>query len=220
MLSRIKTIFRQYGYVLHSAPYKLNIAGLRARSTVANSFDDEMHVFYTKPDGKWNYHVYQVTTDPGTFWLNNPAYPEGTAILDQGQYQDAYAIGLHRGLYTALVQVKPVTVMRDYDRNSVLDFYNGIRQTGNFGINIHRAESSGATKYIDNYSAGCQVFQDAEEFDEFIELCERHKELYGNAFTYTLIDFRAMSRVTLKRIVTASTIAAGIAIGLILRFDD
>lgn len=220
MLSRIKAIFRQYGYVLHSEPYKLNIVGLRARSTVANSFDDEMHVFYTKPDGKWNYHVYQVTTDPGTFWLNNPAYPEGTAILEQGQYQDAYAIGLHRGLYTALVQTKPVTVIRDYDRNSVLDFYNGVKQTGNFGINIHRAESSGATKSINKYSAGCQVFQDADDFDEFMELCERHQALYGNYFTYTLIDFRAMSRITLKRIVTASTIAAGIAIGMILQFDD
>lgn len=220
MLSRVKAILSDYGYELNTKPYQLNIVGLRSKSTEANSFDDEIHVFYKKQDGKWNYHVYPATTDPGTFWLSNPSYEQGTAILSQGQYKNAYAIGMHKGLYSALVQMQPVTVIRDYDRDSLLDFYNGKSETGNFGINIHRAESSGATKLINKYSAGCQVFQSAEDFQSFLKLCDVHKQLYGNSFTYTLIDFRAINRITLKRIVTASTIFAGLLLGLILTTDN
>jgi len=219
MLSRVKTILKEYGYVLNTRPYELNIVGLRNKSTDSNSFDDEIHVFYKKQDGTWNYHIYPATTDPGTFWLNNPSYDQGTAILSQGQYRNAYAVGLHKGLYEALVQEKPVTVIRDYDRNAFLDFYNGVKQTGNFGINIHRAESSGITKFINKYSAGCQVFQNAEDFEEFMKMCEQHKRLYGNSFTYTLIDFRALNRVTLKRVVTATTVFAAILLGWILQAE-
>lgn len=220
MLSRIKAILRQSGYVLNTKPYQLNIVGLRNKSTNSNRFDDEIHVFFTKPDGRWDYHIYPATTDPGTFWLNNPSFEQGTAILAQGQYKNAYAIGKHKGLYTALVQILPVTVIRDYDRDAVLDFYNGSKQTGNFGINIHRAESFGETKFINKYSAGCQVFQNAADFDKFIALCEMHKKLYGNKFTYTLIDLRALNRITLKRVVTATTIAAGLILGIILTTND
>jgi len=184
-----------------------------------NSFDDEIHVFYTKSDGKWNYHIYAATTDPGTFWLNNPIYEQGTAILAQGQYRNAYVIGKHKGLYDALVEVSPVTVIRDYDRDALLDFYNGNKQTGNFGINIHRAESSGTTKLINKYSAGCQVFHNAEDFQQFMSLCEQHRKLYGNSFTYALIDFRALSRMTVKRIIAATSMLAAITLGWLVYND-
>lgn len=217
MLSRIKEILKEYGFVLYTKPYQLNIVGLRSKSVQSNSFDDEIHVFYTKPDGKWNYHIYPATTDPGTFWLNNPAYPQGTAILAQGQNVDAYAIGKHRGMYEALVQLKPVTVIRDYDRDAILDFNNGTKEKGNFGINIHRASSSGTTKTIDKYSAGCQVFKDADDFYVFMELCKHHAKLYGNSFSYTLIDFRSLQRITLKRVIAATTFFAAVALGWIVR---
>lgn len=213
MLSRIKSILKESSYVLNIKPYQLNIVGMRSKGTNSNRFDDEIHVFYKKPNGKWNYHIYPATTDPGTFWLNNPSYPQGTAILAQGQYRNAYAIGLHRGKYEALVQEKPVTVIRDYDRDAILDFNNGTKQSGEFGINIHRAESSGTTKYINKYSAGCQVFQNAANFAEFIKLCERHSALYGNAFTYTLVDFRSVNRIILKRIVEATSVIAALILG-------
>lgn len=217
MLSRVKAILKDYGFVLYTKPYQLNIVGLRSKSVKSNAFDDEIHVFYKKPDGKWNYHVYPATTDPGTFWLNNPTYSAGTAILAQGQYVNAYRIGTHKGLYRALEQVKPVTVIRDYDRDAVLDFNNGKRQRGLFGINIHRAEGIGSTKFINKYSAGCQVFQNVQDFDEFMQLCEKQSSLYGSQFTYTLVDFRAMHRVTLKRVVRLSTALATLILGWIWR---
>jgi hypothetical protein len=216
MLQRIKQLIEESDYKLFIRPFELNIVGLRSKSVKSNSFDDEIHVFYTLPSGKWNYHIYPATTDPGTYWLNNPAYTQGTAILHQGQYSDAYALGKHRGKYEALVQVKPVTVIRDYDRDAILDFNNGTKQEGLFGINIHRASANGNTLSIDKYSAGCQVFQDAEDYMEFMTLCKNHAMRYGNSFTYTLIDFRAIRRVTLKRILSAVTFFALASLGFII----
>ncbi|HEY9048285.1 MAG TPA: hypothetical protein VIN08_20400 [Ohtaekwangia sp.] len=223
MISRIKALLKDEGHVLYTKPYQLNIVGLRSRSTVANRFDDEIHVFYCDAQGTWNYNAYKATTDPGTYWLRNPSYNDGTAILMGGQYKDCFSIGLHRGKYKALKQVKPVTIIRDYDRDAFLDFENGTKQTGIFGINIHRAESSGSTQYIDKYSAGCQVFQNATDFDEFMQLCETHRSLYGNAFTYTLLDFRAVNRLQWKRIIAASTVIATAALAITIKnvlFDE
>lgn len=210
-LSKIKGILRSKGYELYTKPNQLNIVGIRSTSTIPNRFDDEIHVFYKVAPLKWHYHVYKVTTDPGTFWLRNPMQPQGTAILAQGQYKGAYKIGLHQGKYKALVQVKPITVIRDYDRDAKLDFRNGIKSKGLFGINIHRASLNGITKQVDKYSAGCQVFANINEFKEFLGLCEKHLTLYGNSFTYTLIDFRAVKRLSFKRwAIGTVTVALGL----------
>ena len=199
LLSKIKGILRSKGYEIYTKPNQLNIIGIRSTSTIPNKFDDEIHVFYKVAPLKWFYHVYKATTDPGTFWLRNPMQPQGTAILAQGQYKGAYRIGLHQGKYKALVQAKPITVIRDYDRDAKLDFRNGSKSKGMYGINIHRASLNGVTKQVDKYSAGCQVFADIRDFNEFMGLCEKHSSLYGNSFTYTLIDFRAVKRQTFKR---------------------
>jgi hypothetical protein len=185
------------GYEVYDAPNKLNIVGVRSNTTKPNKFDDKIYAFWKEPTGDWKGKYWTATTDPGTYYLNNPLSNLGTAILKQGQYKDAYAIGLHKGQYTALVQTKPVTVIRDYDRNAVLDFYNGREETGLFGINIHKAGKDSTE--VDQWSAGCQVFSKSTDFAEFIDLAQKQKSLYGNKFTYTLIDERSYNRY-LKRI--------------------
>jgi len=217
MLSKLKAILKSKGFLLFTRPYELNIVGLRAKDTKPNTFQDEIHVFYKETATKWNYHVYKATTDPGTFWLKNPAAPQGTAILMEGQYKNCYGLGIHHGEYLALVQVRPITVYRDYDRTEMIQLKDATKQTGMFGINIHHAKSKGTTKYIDNYSAGCQVFANAEDFAEFIQLCQKHKSLYGNEFTYTLIDFRAVRRVTIRRIAMAASFITAIIVGIVFK---
>jgi len=197
-LQKMKAILRHKGYQLFSRPYELNVVGLRSKSVIPNRFDDEIHVFYKVSGLNWVYHVFRVTTDPGTFWLRQPMQPQGTAILAEGQYLNSYGLGMHQGKYLALVQQKPIMVIRDYNRDAVLDFNNGSRSTGMFGINIHRASVSGSTKIVDKYSAGCQVFENAKDFQLFLSLCQKHKQFYGNHFTYTLIDFRAVRRQNLR----------------------
>ena len=197
-MNTIQDALQKKGYKIFMRPFELNIVGVRSDSTKPNAFDDSIYVFYVDKEGKLIQQKFQATTDPGTYWLQNPMNPQGTAILKQGQYIGSHAMGLHRGKYMALVQQRPVTVMRDYDRNAILDFNNGREDTGLFGINIHRASETGTTKVVDHYSAGCQVFASITDFILFMSLCERHKGLYGNSFTYTLIDERAINREAKK----------------------
>ena len=194
------SLMKSKGYQINDKPYQLNLVGVRADSNIPNKFDDKMYVFWNSENG-WQGKYFTVTTDPGTYWLNNPMQKEGTAILKQGQYINSHKIGLHQGKYKALVQQKPVTVIRDYDRNALLDFNNGKEDTGLFGINIHRANAVGTTKNIDKYSAGCQVFENADDFAKFLELAEKHNTMYGNNFTYTLVDERALNRAMKRKLV-------------------
>jgi hypothetical protein len=189
---------RNKGYVLYDKPYQLNIVGIRKDSTEPNKFDDLIYVFYKNDKGDWEGKYFTATTDPGTYYLKNPLSNLGTAILKQGQYVDSYAIGKHKGQYDALVQRKPVTVIRDYDRNAILDFNNGREETGLFGINVHKAGKD--SKDVDTWSAGCQVFQKSDDFNTFMNLARKHRELNGNKFTYTLIDERAYNRALKRRL--------------------
>ena len=150
----------------------------------ANKFDDRIYAFWKNEDGKYEGHDYQATTDPGTYWLSKPMNVDGTAILKAGQW--AYKLGNHKG-YEALNQRGKVTVIRDYDRNAILDFNNGKETTGYYGINVHRAMSTGTTANVDKWSAGCQVFASPTDFVEFLELIDESARRYGNNFTYTLI---------------------------------
>ena len=193
--SLISTL-KSKGYQIFERPNELNIVGVRNDSTDANKFDDFIYVFWKDENGNWEGKYYNATTDPGTYYLKNPLTKLGAAILKEGQWLDTYSIGKHRGQYDALVQSKPLTVIRDYDRNAILDFNNGREQKGLFGINIHKAGKD--SKDVDQWSAGCQVFQKSDDFNEFMGLARKHKNLYGNKFTYTLIDERAYNR-KLKR---------------------
>ncbi|NLR58838.1 hypothetical protein HGH93_12045 [Chitinophaga polysaccharea] len=187
MLETLKQSLSRKGYRVFSRPHELNIVGIRAVSNIPDAFDDSLCVFYH--DGtSWQFHSYPATTDPGMHYLRQPINGAGTAILKAGQYENCYGVGLHRGLYTALVQIRPVTVIRDFNKDGVLDFRSGHEQTGMFGINIHRAEQSGITKRVAGYSAGCQVFANASDFNAFMTLCQQHRAVYGNKFTYTLIE--------------------------------
>lgn len=177
------------GFKIFQRPYELNIIGVRSKNSRPKRFDDSIHVFYKNESNQWVYHNFNATTDPGRYYLNNPILPGGTAALIEGQYINAYAIGFHKGTQKSLVQTRPVSIVRDSDRNNKLSFTGNV-QKGLFGINIHRASLQGSTKYIDRYSAGCQVFESSEDFDYFIELCDKHRALYSNKFTYTLIDKR------------------------------
>lgn len=197
-MNKLLRILKKLRYQVYEKPYQLNIISVRSVQTVSNSFDDRMYVLFKNDKNNWESYNYTITTDPGTYWLEHPMQVDGTGILKQGQYIDAYRIGLHKGQYKALVQIKPVTVIRDYDRNAILDFNNGRESTGLFGINIHRASIHGVTKTVGKWSAGCQVFEKNEDFIHFMSLCEKHRLYNGNHFTYTLIDFRALRRMSAR----------------------
>lgn len=173
--------------------YNLNIVGVRNSNTnneVTNKFDDKITVTYKK-DGVWFFNSYEATTDPGRYWTKNIMRKEGVACLKEGQWRSAYVIDKHRGQYDALCQrgKNPVTVYRDKNKDECYDLDDNNTQTGYFGINIHRATARAGKKstQVDKWSAGCQVIASNDDWNEFIFLCYKAREIWGNSFTYTLI---------------------------------
>ena len=69
----------------------------------------------------------------------------------------------------------------------------------NEGINIHRSNSKTESTYIDKWSAGCQVFKKVKDYDEFMALVTKAKNLYSNSFTYTLLEAKDFDKQKPKK---------------------
>lgn len=184
-----KKLFEEKGYSFFTnGVYNLNIIGVRSNNNnqVTNNYDDYLIVDYnTKSCHKRQ--IYSITTEPGKHYMINPMNLKGTAILVPGQYKGCYQIALHRGKYKALCQRKPVKVYRDNNKDLIYDMNFETIDKGLFGINIHRSNEAWTRQTVDQYSAGCQVFNNPKDFLSFMNICEKQRELYGNSFTYTLI---------------------------------
>jgi hypothetical protein len=188
----IKLYFEAKGYKFFDTPDKklnLNLIGVRRDNQGTNTFDDFLLVMYREEDLMVS-NRYQITTDPGKYWLKNPTNPKGTAVLVPGQYRGTWQLGKHQGKYEALVQRKPVKVYRDNNKDDIIDYNNisTIVDEGYFGINIHRSNPYDQSYVVNKWSAGCQVFKKVQDYDNFIKLCGESAKVYGNSFTYTLID--------------------------------
>lgn len=192
-INQIEEAIKSKGYKwFESGSYNLNIVGVRNSSTegrVTNRFDDILTLSY-KDNNQWNFHSYSCTTDPGTYWVENLLNPNGVAILKPGQYRGSHEIGLHQGKYEALRQKSPLKVYRDGDKDNEYDLLEENIHEGIYGINIHRA-----TKYpnktsvqVDKWSAGCQVIASYDDFFEFMTICKKASLIWGNSFTYTLLE--------------------------------
>ena len=78
--------------------YNLNIVGIRNSDTgteVTNKFDDKITLAF-KCGGDWEFYVYNCTTDPGRYWVENIMRKEGVAILKEGQYPGSHKIRKHQ----------------------------------------------------------------------------------------------------------------------------
>ena len=168
--------------------YNLNIIGVRRAGTkVTNQFDDYIVVEYIDMYGIKTRDVFPATTDPGLSSMTKPMSTKGCAILVPGQYRSSWMIGYHKGKYEAIVQYKPVKVYRDNNKDAVYDFNPKTIEEGTFGINIHKAGTH--STQVDNWSAGCQVLANKEDFDTLMKLAHRQiSQGYGKLFTYTLIN--------------------------------
>jgi len=172
--------------VFEKGEYNVNIIGIRSRVHQPNSFDDRMCLVF-KDEMGWLTHTWACTTEPGRYHLENPGRIEGTAILVPDQYRGAYETGLHRGQYDALVQRrKPVKVYRDNNQDEIIDIDPSTVTEGFQGINIHKAGKS--STQVNKWSAGCQVFANEADFEEFMSFCYISRSKWGDSFTYTLID--------------------------------
>ena len=180
----IVTAYRNHPtHRLDERPYAINVFGIRSAGEVGNIFNDAIGYVYRDPELGWMERLFQATTDPGIFYLSHKLNPQGTALLQPGQY--TYKIGEHKGR-TAFVQNGPVQVLRvDLLGRPVLGTNNKPRAfEGWFGINIHRAGK--VTPFINRWSAGCQVLADAADMETLLAMAYRHETLYGERIDYAL----------------------------------
>ena len=175
-----------YAWFEGAKDYDVNIVGVRNSTTgqkVTNAFDDRITLSY-KVGAEWKFHSWPATTDPGKKGVMEYHNANGVARLVEGQYRGSHGIGLHQGKYEALKQAKNVKVYRDSNKD--LNYDETKIQEGVFGINIHKAGAD--STYVENWSEGCQVFKKAADFEEFMTIVRKARDIHGNSFTYTLIE--------------------------------
>jgi hypothetical protein len=217
-VNHIVAVMKSKGYRVFendTKPYNLNIVAIRNNYDLnSNTYNDLLIVFY-RYNGYWEKYTFACTTDPGLYYRLNPINKLGTAILAPNQYNDMLCIGLHQGKYEALVQKSECTVIRDFNKDSIInikpdDFINNvdcriegtskvcyhyniagnvifITETGIFGINIHDQRFNNNNK-VDKYSAGCTVIRYTKDFNILMGLCKESLKYFKNSFTYTLLN--------------------------------
>jgi len=171
--------------------YDVNIVGIRNSSTgkkVTNVFDDYITISFKDEKGEWMFYQWAATTDPGKKSMlewHKMGITGGCARLVAGQYRTTWKVDKHQGKYDALCQrLDKVKVYRDSDLD--LEYDEDKITEGMYGINIHKAGMD--STWVENFSAGCQVFKRVKDFDEFMKICKRAAKIHGNKFSYTLLN--------------------------------
>ncbi len=181
-IDKLKEIFKSKGYIWY--PDRPNIIGIRTTLQLPDVFNDILFMEYENK----TFISTAFTTEPGVAMLSNPINAKGTALLKPFQYLNTWALGFHkqRKEHDALVQIKPVTVYRDADKDNLAEI-TSVADIGLFGINIHGTRPDRLVKVIGEFSAGCQVFHNWEEKENFIDILKTYKDKVKNEFTYTLL---------------------------------
>lgn len=168
LLNRVKSIngFNEF-------PKGHWIIGVRSNEDIFDTFDDKFYEFV----GTQFVRVLCGTTNPGGKQLKGgfkSFNKYGSAVLKADEfYHDVWEYGLHRGKMPALRQVgAKVIVYRDGDLdNKAEELGNPI--SGWYGINYHtntydfsKANLKIVKMFIGNWSAGCQVINERDEYFE------------------------------------------------------
>jgi len=186
---KIKEVIEGKGYAFFTGNYNINLIGVRNPDNV-NEWNDTFLLVYQIGSTKVVHEMNDFTTDPGSYYLQKKFLsPKGCAILAEGQYRGVWKLGMHgKKPYPALVQLGgPVTVYRDRDKDNELDFNPDSKEKGWFGINLHHGYDSADINWN---SAGCQVFKYSSDLNKVLSVVRTSKNLYGNSFTYTLLNER------------------------------
>lgn len=187
--ARIIKYMVMMNYQLSLGEHKYNIVyveGMNANGTLnadlPNEFNDRRMVIEISESDLRPVmrHNVEATTEPGTHYTLNPKNPNGAARIAFGQYK-AWQIGQHCGdggsCHEALVQVAPVTVHRDKNKDG---FRTADKlDTGLFGINQHWGFDYPRND-IKFAGAGCLVGRETKKHKEFMSLLKQDKRYRAN----------------------------------------
>ena len=175
-LSEVKRL----GYRVFYGWKNLNLVVVRRGEVGTEPGNDTLYMLWQdRPDGPWNARLFACESCPGLAYLTNPVNPKGTAIIKPGQYSQAYTRGLHKGR-PALVQIRPVTVYRDNDRDTDIELDPRTAESGLFAVNIHDVSAWGQL-------AGCIGLMH-DDLQELLAVYDDMAAATGPLVTLTLLS--------------------------------
>lgn len=133
---------------------------------------------------------YQITTSPSlAYYGNKPLNPKGTGIKLPGDtlcyLQEK---NMSHGKYKMMVEGEKIRVGRYPVGVNKFDTYSpSDKFTEDCGMAIHRSSTKGEGICVGPWSAGCQVFADVSEFNDFISKAQNQSN-NGGKFFYALIQ--------------------------------
>ena len=195
-------------YKILTRPFEVNIVGIRKQyegDVYSNTFKDDMYVFYkTDTSDNWEISKFKCSTMPGFYYGNdiNGKFVidktqksitnikqsskilkrGGLGILAEAQYLNIYTMGMHCDA-PAMKTLGPQKFYRDNSPGDTIKYTS--RGTGNTGMLIHRGYPGG--NFVMSWSEGCQILSTEAALNKFFQLCQEHKNRYGNKFNYTLM---------------------------------
>jgi hypothetical protein len=133
-----------------------------------NKFNDSRFLVEVNPNprlvGAW-----EASIEPGSHYTKQPMNSQGTAQIQvPGQYK-AWRIGKHKNRELALVQVAPVDIIRDKNRNGKAG-EGDEKEHSQIGANQHSASDQ---KLVDDASAGCPVGRTSKGHQEFMSFLQK-----------------------------------------------
>lgn len=191
-VEKIVSYMKRQGYRLFTEPHNVNIVYIEGMDIDGEVNTDEPNQFNDlrllidnnfRLLGNW-----VATTEPGRFYTLNPMNKKGAARIAFGQYE-AWQIGTHGNSepHEALVQVKPVKVYRDANKDFIRT--NDALDSGLFGINQHWGYDLPETN-LGKASAGCLVGRSRKGHREFMALIKsdiRYQKNKNFVFTTAII---------------------------------
>lgn len=114
------------------------------------------------------------------FQVNRP----GLGQLQPSQMVDKYKLSTYLGA-PALLDNGGLPVYRDKLKENKIQY-----TIKTVGAHYYFHRSGQNSSVVNNWSEGCQVFQNYNDHEYFIKLCREHEKRNGNSFTYTLIEER------------------------------
>jgi hypothetical protein len=192
----VKELYQSKGYKFRQQKMALNIGIMRSKNSQSDAFDDTGWCAWIDENDKENLLTFACTSDPGKHWLQNPMNKDGCIITVPGQYIEVFGKGRHNGDYECFKQIAPIYYVRDYNKDSRLDFelYRNLESLkirgfwGICGTNLHRASKWKKLLSIGLYSAGCSVVQDPIIFDKLIALRDKSAIFGFKKWDYSLFE--------------------------------
>lgn len=209
-IKKLLQLLKNKNYNIYENVYQLNIIAIRNQcqkvgDKYTDEFVDKLYLLFKNENNTWELKQYIFSTVPGVEFVeyntgqktnmkkytnssDNLKYKNGLPILVPSQYVDSFYLSDYKDEKALLsLSGSKQLVWRDIDIDNYDSFnpYNYSEPEVTYSeIKITKGYPGG--KKVGNWSDGDQVFSNPDNLKEFFNYCEKHKEKYGNIFTYTI----------------------------------